>query len=124
MTLMANDTLAEEQRKDPNLRMIRNYLENDTEPLEAEQFIVSRAAKNYWTNKSIFILDNSVLYYHWEDGSESRWLYVFPRSLRSGMFKLAHDNPTSGHMGQEKTYLTNSPNGWRSNHYRNSLLNW
>lgn len=36
--------------------------------------------------------------------SEDFWKLVIPKEQRSGLIKLAHDPPTSGHMGVYKTY--------------------
>jgi transposase InsO family protein len=97
--------LKQEQEKDPSLAIIRNYAETRIQPTEAELFIQSKASKNYWTKKSLFKMENSILYYHWEDDSDHSWLYVVPNSLRTSVLNLPHNNPTSGHMGQDKTFL-------------------
>ena len=93
------------QEEDPELQMIRQYLDSGIEPNEAELFLQNRATKNYWINRKLLIWEEEIVYYRWLGGNDERQLLLLPRSFRNSFLQLAHDNITSGHFGRDKTYL-------------------
>ena len=95
----------EEQEKDEDLSMLRDFLVSGMEPTEPEHYLQNRTVKTDWSRRELFKLERSILYYKWEDAKEVRWLHVVPTGLKHRICQLAHDNPTVGHMGQEKSYL-------------------
>ena len=101
---ITNDEWVEEQRKDSDLTLLRDYLENKIEPTEPELYLQSSTAKSYWSNRTQFKLANAILFYNWTSPTGDKWLHVVPRGLKGRFCKLAHDNPTTGHMGQDKSY--------------------
>ena len=49
------------QEEDPELQMIRQYLESGIEPNEAELFLQNRATKNYWINRKLLIWEEEII---------------------------------------------------------------
>ena len=64
----------------------------------------SPGIKRFWLNKNLLTFKNKVLYYTWEDYPFSQQLLMVPESLREQVLQGCHDCPTSGHLGQQKTY--------------------
>ena len=68
--------------------------------------LASTETKAYWLNKEQFILRDGVLLYRYvsDDPFEPEsYKLVVPESLRQDILELAHDVPTSGHLGITKT---------------------
>ncbi len=61
--------------------------------------------KMYWAQWPLLAVREGVLYRKWEsdDGKQSRWLIVLPRTLRSKVLQELHDDNTAGHPGGRKT---------------------
>ena len=80
---------------------MRDWLENKTEPSEADLFIASPATKFYWLSKEEFTIINGILYHQRPDGSEKD--LVMPVGLKKEALRLNHDLPSSGHQGRART---------------------
>ena len=89
------------QHEDPNLTFLWDWLENKTEPSEADLFISSPATKFYWLSKEEFTIINGILYHQRPDGSEKD--LVMPVGLKKEALRLNHDLPSSGHQGRART---------------------
>ena len=44
------------------------------------------------------------MYYRWENGISSKYLFVATKQMRQDVISNCHDNRVSGHLGQAKTY--------------------
>ena len=96
--------LWERQEEDPDLGKIITWLENAVTPTTQELYLSSPAMKRFWLNKNLLTMRNKVLYYTWEDYPFSRMLLMVLQSLQEEVLHGCHDCPTSGHLGQLKTY--------------------
>ena len=83
----------EEQDKDPDLRILRKWMKEETNPTLEELAAQSRIVKTLWT---IYWKDD-ILWYKWKN-EENRELYLVPIQLRKTFLRLAHDNSVAGHM--------------------------
>lgn len=62
---------------------------------------MSKAAKFYWINKELFILDEHKVL--WKTRGDAKIL-VLPKSVQVEVMNLCHDIPTSGHQGVTRTF--------------------
>ena len=100
------DQIVTAQRDDANLEHLLKFLESGKEPTEYFLMLASAETKAYWLNKEQFILRDGVLLYRYvsDDPFEPKtYKLVVPESLRQDILELAHDVPTSGHLGITKT---------------------
>ena len=100
------DQIVTAQRDDANLELLLEFLESGEEPTEYFLMLASAETKAYWLNKEQFILRDGVLLYRYvsDDPFEPEtYKLVVPESLRQDILELAHDVPTSGHLGITKT---------------------
>ena len=100
------DQIVTAQRDDANLELLLDFLESGEEPTEYFLMLASAETKAYWLSKEQFILRDGVLLYRYvsDDPFEPEtYKLVVPESLRQDILELAHDVPTSGHLGITKT---------------------
>ena len=100
------DQIVTAQRDDANLELLLEFLESGEEPTEYFLMLTSAETKAYWLNKEQFILRDGVLLYRYvsDDPFEPEtYKLVVPETLRQDILELAHDVPTSGHLGITKT---------------------
>ena len=100
------DQIISAQGDDANLELLLEFLETEEEPTEYFLMLASAETKAYWLNKEQFILKDGVLFYRYvsDDPFEPEtYKVVVPESLRQDILELAHDIPTSGHLGITKT---------------------
>jgi len=95
-----DEILKEEQTKDPDLSIVRSWLNNAITPTETELMAVSPAAEFYWINKEVFNLCDQVLYMAKPD---SNFKLVLPLGMQESAIKLHHDIPTYGHRGTARS---------------------
>ena len=96
--------LQEKQQQDPDLAKLIKWLEEESSPTTQDLYLSSSAVKRFWLLKSQLTFWNKVLYYNWEDYPFTHKLLMVPESLRDEVMQGCHDCPTSGHLGQLKTY--------------------
>ncbi len=89
-----------QQRKDKDLNIILNWLESKSVPAEGILFGSSPAAKYFWINKELFVLESGILKKKTLDG---RLLLVVPRSMQQRVMQAHHDLPSAGHQGRDIT---------------------
>ena len=102
----SGDELAEEQRADPHLSVVINWLEaGGDRPSRAETQGTSQVTRNLLAQWNRLQLVDRVLYRLWEseDGSSTRSQLVIPRHLIPDVLEALHDAPTAGHLGTTKT---------------------
>lgn len=88
------------QRDDKELSILFNWIENKIEPGN-NVFAMSKAAKFYWINKELFILDEHKVL--WKTVGDAKIL-VLSKSMRVEVMNLCHYIPTSGHQGVTRTF--------------------
>ena len=89
-----------EQRKDPNLLFIIEWLTKGIIPEEASVKLAGAEKRFYWTNKDFFFLADQVLY---KKGEDVRDILVIPVSLRDEVLHMCHDVPSAAHQGIHRT---------------------
>lgn len=98
---------AEEQTKDPEIQVIRQWLKYQIEPLPDVLFLQSNTTKRLWQLRSRLALEDDILYYSWINATDqsSRSLIIVPQHLRHHVLQLAHDVKPKGHPGHMRTKL-------------------
>lgn len=92
--VVTESDLAAQQRADPDLRVMIDYL-------EGRNVAVPRAFKR---NLPAFCLNNSVLVKkNFSPGTRAKYLLVIPPDLRDEILEACHDDPSSGHLGTART---------------------
>lgn len=90
---VSSDTFANDQRADPDLRGVLEYLEGKTDtPPKAFRRAISSLC-----------LQNDVLVKKNFTPQKTTYLLVVPVSLRQEVLEACHDEPTAGHMGLTRT---------------------
>lgn len=94
------------QKSDPEIRLILTWMnERPKKPSWQDVAPHSPMVKSLWGQwKSLKVVEER-LYRCLEEGKDAapRLQLVIPKSLRSGVMKQLHDNPTAGHFGITKT---------------------
>lgn len=94
-----NDEIKSAQRNDTALQIIIKWLEYQDKP-DNELFLMSKAAKAYWINKELFILDQDGLLWKQDEGTK---VLVLPSTMIAEVMNLCHDVPSTGHQGVSST---------------------
>ena len=92
----------EEQQKDPELKVIYSWIQEEKVPSTEELASLSPTVKALWTNRSLLTVSDDILWSTWKEGEDKK-LFVVPEHLKKSVLKLAHDNIVSGHLGIAKT---------------------
>ena len=92
----------EEQKKDPDLKVIYGRIQEKKVPTTKELASLSPTIKALWTNRSLPNVSDDILWYTWKEGEDKK-LLVVPECMKKALLKLAHDNIMSGHLGIAKT---------------------
>ncbi|XP_038154197.1 uncharacterized protein LOC119791901 [Cyprinodon tularosa] len=94
-----------EQRKDPVLSKLHQWIEKGELPTRDEVSLESPAARKYWLCWPQIELHHGVLVYRWEraDGGQPRHLLLVPTSMQMELIRACHDPPHGGHLGIDKT---------------------
>jgi hypothetical protein len=95
------EELLTEQRKDPDLQLILEWLTSQKEPDEADLFLSSQAAKKYLINKEQFFLDDEIILRNRSKNNVIR--LVVPKSYTQEVMTLNHDIPMTGNQGVDRT---------------------
>jgi hypothetical protein len=93
---------AAEQDKDPKLKLVKYWLQNNVTPTREELARQDPEVKILWARRELLDIRDGVLWYIWKDTADKH-LYVVPKHQRSQMLDLAHNNATAGHLGIDKT---------------------
>ena len=90
-------TIGCEQRSDPALQPLIDYLEKGTLPA------VDAEARKLVTSSEAFDIVDGVLY-HEKPNSPGRWCMVMPSGTREELMREAHDGRFSGHFAEKKIF--------------------
>ena len=92
-----DEGIAAEQQKDPDLKMILDFLEHDKLLAEVQ------VARRLILQKGAFAIDNGILYYlDHRQGHQKR--VAVPKQLREQILAEHHSSRTGGHFTVKKTY--------------------
>ena len=95
------DSMEKAQRDDPELSIVRSWLEDGAEAPDLVEILQeSEAVKVYWFQKDRLSLRDEVMYRRTPDGMDQ---VLMPRSRREECLKLAHTGLTGGHLGVRRT---------------------
>lgn len=61
------DNLNEEQMKDKDLNVLKQWIIEDYDPNKNELQLQSKAVRHFWNLKSQLVIQGEILYYRWED---------------------------------------------------------
>lgn len=109
ITLTINQINSEEWRKDqledPDVAIFVKGKEEGRRPSWQEIAARDTSAKVYWSYWDALMLKDDILYKKWEAPNLKSCLYqiVVPRKRISSIIKEAHDSPSGGHFGVNKT---------------------
>jgi len=93
-------SIAEEQKKDPILTLVREWVENkDRGKLQANR--APTTLVSYWKQFNLLKIENDLLKRRWVSGKEEeeRYLILVPESQVEKILEQFHDNITSCHPG-------------------------
>ena len=93
-----------QQSKDPELRPVILWLEDEAVPTQAQLQACSPNTRHLWLCRTQLELDKGVLYYKWETGNRVERLLVVPGEMKREVLEYYHDALTGGHHGRDKTY--------------------
>ena len=94
-------TLEQAQRDDPDLRLVRSWLEAGAEVPSLQDILTeSETVKVYWYQRDALYLKDDVLHRRTPEGVEQ---VLVPRALREKFMRLAHTGVTGGHLGVRRT---------------------
>jgi len=94
-----------EQANDPDIAIVRRWLQEQEEPADGVLFLQSGVVKHLWRHREQLKLQDGLLVYEWVESSGvgRRFLIVTPQQLRREIMEQGHDNVCSGHTGPDRT---------------------
>ena len=92
--------IAEEQGKDPALRLLLPFLRDQVTPPKEDINLAGPEEKFYWGTRASFFLDQEVI---WYDNPHGAPLLVVPNQLKNHVIFTNHDLPSAGHQSFERT---------------------
>ena len=98
--------LRESQLRDKTIGQVIQWKESgDRRPEWSKVSPGDKAVKRYWTQWDRLEMRDGVLYRRWESekGDRITWQLVLPKELRREITQRLHSDPTSGHLGKNKT---------------------
>ncbi|XP_048242778.1 uncharacterized protein LOC125375886 [Haliotis rufescens] len=103
----SSEEICNQQRSDPDLTIIMDWIQTAEEPSESSLFLASPAAKHYWLNRTLFQIDKQGLLrvdpLIKEKTTRGMASLVVPKSLQQEVLRLNHDVMAAAHLGMEKT---------------------
>ena len=102
-----NSALASAQNHDPVLSVVKSWVKSNKKPdlKDNKTQKLNPDLKTYRDSFDRLKIENNILYRSWEKQSDEQpdWLICLPEYYHETAIKLAHDIPSSGHMGKFKT---------------------
>ena len=103
----SDEAMAYLQRQDPDLKLVRTWLEDGEKPDWQNVARHNLVVKTWWGRfEQLLLSSNGVIYLAWESSSPKlhiRHRVVAVKSMFKSILHQLHDVPTSGHLGQKKT---------------------
>ncbi|KAJ8935621.1 hypothetical protein NQ318_006464 [Aromia moschata] len=105
--------LKKSQKKDSDLKLIRNWLKNGVRPTWQEVSRYGTTIKGYWAQWSSLCLRDGLLHRKWEshDGVSAVYQLVLPKARIHQVLEELHSSPSGGHFGVTRTLARNL---WRT----------
>jgi hypothetical protein len=95
--------IKKEQKQDPDIGILYNWVENKSRPDLAEVVMQSRAVRYYWHIFDSFKILDGLLVKEFHNKDNFHLQLVTPGKFRKEAMTLAHDNLLSGHLGRKKS---------------------
>ena len=109
-----SDNFSVEQRKDPEINRMINYLENGDLPADDKQ------ARTVAAQASLFVIIDDILY-HLHPKHGDRKCVVVPQQLRPGIMEENHSGPMAGHFSGARLYNALIRRWWWPGMYTDTL---
>ena len=93
------EQIEKEQRNDPDLKFLINWLESGVEPNQAELNLADTNQKYYWFNRELFFIAHKIIY----KKDEEKEKLLVPSELKKDIFHLCHNIPSAAHQGTTRT---------------------
>ncbi|KAJ8955748.1 hypothetical protein NQ318_008620, partial [Aromia moschata] len=101
----SSEELKKSQKKDSDLKLIRNWLKNGVRPTWQEVSRYGTTIKGYWAQWNSLCLRDGLLHRKWEspDGVSAVYQLVLPKARIHQVLEELHNSPTGGHFGVTRT---------------------
>ncbi|KAJ8938834.1 hypothetical protein NQ318_000829 [Aromia moschata] len=101
----SSDEMMKSQKKDNDLRLIRNWVKNGVRPTWQEVSRYGTTIKGYWAQWSSLCLRDGLLHRKWEspDGVSAVYQLVLPKARIHQVLEELHSSPSGGHFGVTRT---------------------
>ncbi|KAJ8935901.1 hypothetical protein NQ318_016234 [Aromia moschata] len=101
----SSEEMMKSQKKDNDLRLIRNWVKNGVRPSWQEVSRYGTTIKGYWAQWSSLCLRDDLLHRKWEspDGVSAVYQLVLPKARIHQVLEELHSSPSGGHFGVTRT---------------------
>ncbi|KAJ8933863.1 hypothetical protein NQ318_019388 [Aromia moschata] len=101
----SSEELKKSQKKDSDLKLIRNWLKNGVRPTWQEVSRYGTIIKGHWAQWNSLCLRDGLLHRKWEspDGVSAVYQLVLPKARMHQVLEELHSSPTGGHFGVNRT---------------------
>ncbi|KAJ8952779.1 hypothetical protein NQ318_008096, partial [Aromia moschata] len=101
----SSEEVMKSQKKDNDLRLIRNWVKNGVRPTWQEVSRYGTTIKGYWAQWNSLCLRDGLLHRKWEspDGVSAVYQLVLPKARIHQVLEELHSSPTGGHFGVNRT---------------------
>ncbi|KAJ8945976.1 hypothetical protein NQ318_017092 [Aromia moschata] len=101
----SSEEMMKSQKKDNDLRLIRNWVKNGVRPTWQEVSRYGTTIKGYWAQWNSLCLRDGLLHRKWEspDGVSAVYQLVLPKARIHQVLEELHNSPTGGHFGVTRT---------------------
>ncbi|KAJ8962696.1 hypothetical protein NQ318_001093 [Aromia moschata] len=99
------DELKKSQKKDSEIKLIRNCVKNGVRPTWQEVSRYGTTIKGYWAQWGSLCLRDGLLHRKWEspDGVSAVYQLVLPKARIHQVLEELHSSPSGGHFGVTRT---------------------
>ncbi|KAJ8936960.1 hypothetical protein NQ318_015622 [Aromia moschata] len=101
----SSEELKKSQKKDSDLKLIRNWVKNGVRPTWQEVSRYGTTIKGYWAQWNSLCLRDGLLHRKWEspDGVSAVYQLVLPKARIHQVLEELHSSPSGGHFGVTRT---------------------
>ncbi|KAJ8949486.1 hypothetical protein NQ318_005953 [Aromia moschata] len=105
----SSEELKKSQKKDSDLKLIRNWVKNGVRPTWQEVSRYGTTIKGYWAQWNSLCLRDGLLHRKWEspDGVSAVYQLVLPKARIHQVLEELHSSPSGGHFGVTRTLARN-----------------
>ncbi|KAJ8953835.1 hypothetical protein NQ318_006685 [Aromia moschata] len=102
----SSEEVMKSQKKDNDLRLIRNWVKNGVRPTWQEVSRYGTTIKGYWAQWNSLCLRDGLLHRKWEspDGVSAVYQLVLPKARIHQVLEELHSSPSGGHFGVTRDF--------------------